>query len=73
METQIRTSRQYLTFREAAGIYPFTESSLRYLRYHGETNGFNSCIRKVGRRVLLDVAEFESWLDTQRDTAPRAA
>lgn len=72
METQIRTSKQYLTFREAAALYPFSESSLRYLRHHGDTNGFNTCISKVGRRVLLDVAAFESWLDGQRDTVQAA-
>lgn len=73
METQPQPPKQYMTFREAAAIYPFTESSFRYHRHQGNSNGFNSCIRKVGRRVLLDVAAFEVWLDTQRDTAPRAA
>ena len=72
MENSPIVAGRYLTFREASTVFPFTESSFRWLRHNGHKNGFNSCIRKVGRRVLLDVVSFETWLDGQRDTVKAA-
>ncbi len=53
-----------VTFKQAAERYPaFTEPSFRWLRFNGDANGFNRCVRKVGRRVVLDTELFETWLD----------
>ena len=61
-------SLETLTFRQAAERYPaFTESSLRWLRFNGGENGFDACVIKIGRRVLLDTGTFEQWLETHRD------
>lgn len=38
-------------------------STLRYYIFHAESNGFNHCIRRVGRRVLIDEAAFFEWVD----------
>jgi hypothetical protein len=57
-----------LTFRQAAERYPaFSESALRWLRFNGCENGFDACVIKLGRRVLLDTEAFERWLETHRD------
>jgi hypothetical protein len=44
--------------------YPST-ASLRNLIFHGRTNGFDACIRRVGRRVLIKEDAFFAWVDQQ--------
>jgi hypothetical protein len=36
---------------------------LRHLIFHEKTNGFDKCVRRCGRRVLIDEAAFFEWLD----------
>ncbi len=36
---------------------------LRHLIFNAESNGFEKVIRRIGRRVLLDEAEFFKWID----------
>jgi hypothetical protein len=44
----------------------FSEASLRWMIFNAETNGLNRALVKPGRRVLIDVPEFERWLESQR-------
>ena len=54
---------EFLTLAQTAKKYPaFTESALRWLRFNGHSNGFNNCIRKIGRKLLIDTAAFEEWI-----------
>ena len=41
---------------------------LRHLIFHAKTNGFDRCIRRVGRRLLIDEAVFFAWVDEQHNT-----
>lgn len=41
-------------------------SGLRHLIFHAKSNGFDACIVRAGRRVLIDEAAFFAWLDKQR-------
>lgn len=43
----------------------FTESSIRWLIFNSQENGFSACIVRMGRKVLIDVDAFELWLDEQ--------
>lgn len=45
---------------------------LRHLAFFRETNGFKRCVRQVGRRLLIDEAEFFAWVAEQNgaDNAP---
>lgn len=36
---------------------------LRYMIFHGEQNGFNHCLARVGRRVLIDERKFFEWVE----------
>jgi hypothetical protein len=39
------SSKRYLTIRQTAQAYPaMTESALRWLRFNGDSNGFNRCV-----------------------------
>jgi hypothetical protein len=59
---------QFLTVGDAAKKYPaFTEGSLRWLLFNREQNGFNRCVVRIGRRVLIDEAELVAWLRDQRE------
>ena len=40
---------------------------LRHLVFHERTNGFHKVVRRVGRRVLLDEAEFYAWVERQQE------
>jgi len=43
------------------------QGGLRHLIFHEETNGFSHCIRRVGRRVLIDEVKFFEWVEKQNE------
>ena len=56
-----------VSVRQLAEACPaFTEASVRWWIFNAETNGLNSALVRVGRRVLIDVPEFERWLEAGR-------
>lgn len=38
---------------------------LRHLIFYAKTNGFAHCLRRVGKRVLIDEAKFFEWVEAQ--------
>ena len=40
-----------------------TAGGIRHLIFNESSNGFSKCIRRVGRKVLLNEAEVFSWID----------
>lgn len=38
---------------------------LRHLIHNAERNGFDTVVRRVGRRVLIDEAAFFRWVEAQ--------
>lgn len=44
---------------------------LRHLIFNASTNGFDKVIRRIGRRVLIDEAEFFTWANNQGDAVKR--
>lgn len=36
---------------------------LRHLIFFEKTNGFHQCVRRVGRRVLIDEQAFFKWVE----------
>ncbi len=40
---------------------------LRHLIFHEKTNGFDKCIIRAGRRVLIDEQAFFEWLHSQKN------
>lgn len=60
------SGRRWLTVRQVAEAYPcFTTGGLRHLIFFASANGFNACIRRLGRRILLDTASLDAWIDRQ--------
>lgn len=57
---------QYLTVKQTSQKYPaFPEGGLRHLIFHEESNGFNSVVTRVGRKVLICENAFLEWLTSQ--------
>ncbi len=38
---------------------------LRHLVFHSDKNNFDRCVKRVGRRVLIDEAAFFAWVNEQ--------
>ena len=59
--------KNLVTVKQLAEASPaFTEASVRWMIFNAETNGLDQALVKRGRRVLVDVTEFERWLEGQR-------
>jgi hypothetical protein len=75
------TLRGYKTQMDNIRLIPVTEwnkyhswppiGGLRHLIFYGNQNGFNHCIRRVGRRVLIDEAAFFEWVAQCQNPATR--
>ncbi|GBE29089.1 MAG TPA: DNA-binding protein [Bacteroidetes bacterium] len=61
-------NRRLYTVREAvlAGLWP-SESSLRWAIFHAKTNGLDSALVRIGKRVLIDSEAFWNWIDQKRE------
>ncbi|WP_373531541.1 hypothetical protein [Vampirovibrio sp.] len=42
---------------------------LRHLIFFEKTNGFHHCVRRVGRRVLIDEHAFFKWIEENNPPA----
>jgi len=61
------TPERLVTVKQLSEASPaFTEASLRWLIFNSNANGLDRALLKVGRRVLIDLTEFERWLDEHR-------
>ena len=57
------TENKYFTVAQFAKEKGFiSESGLRYLIFHANTNGFAKVIKRIGKKILIDFNAFESWL-----------
>ena len=57
---------EYLTVAQLAQKYPaFSQGSIRWLIFNAESNGFKKVVRKLGRKVILNLREFRKYLEEQ--------
>jgi hypothetical protein len=58
----------YLTPRQLAERQPaFNLNQLRWLLVHRNVNGMNRCIRRIGKRLLVDEKAFLEWIDAHHE------
>ena len=63
-------TKYLVTVRQLVQVCPaLTEGGVRALIFNADRNGLAPCLVRVGRRVLIDLIEFEDWLDSQRGGA----
>jgi hypothetical protein len=68
MTEQAQVIRDLHTVSQFASKTSFTEPQLRWWIFNAATNGldkFGAVVRVGGRRVYLDPAAFERWIDSQ--------
>ena len=54
---------QFYTIAQFAQKYPaFTPAALRWQLFNRKTNGLDSAVVQLGRRVLIDEIAFVGWL-----------
>lgn len=49
---------------ESGHLFPRDENQLNWLLRNRHTNGFDSCVVKVGRQVLIDETRYLKWLES---------
>jgi hypothetical protein len=60
----------FVTIRQLTTRYPaFTEGGIRALIFRANRNGFNSCIRRIGRKILISKSAFSRWIEVQNGEA----
>lgn len=65
LKSEKEVREEYLTFLQASQRFPaFSEGSLRWHRFNN-TDGFNQCVRKIGRKCVISLRAFVAWLDEQ--------
>jgi len=45
------------------GKYPFTVGQMRAFLINRDSNGLNSAIRKIGKRLYIRTDLFEEWIE----------
>lgn len=48
-----------------SGKYPFTMGQIRHLLLYRHRNGLQDAVRKVGKRLVLRMDLFDSWIEDQ--------
>jgi len=62
-----------LTVKLFSAKHPaFTQSILRSWLFNSTNNGFNQCIVRIGRKVLLDEAAVFEWINSKNEGETQA-
>jgi KilA-N domain len=68
--TAIATGKRLYTVQQTVDAYPaFKLGGLRHLIFYStgkNPNGFAACIRRVGRKILIDADSFEAWIEQRQ-------
>ncbi len=68
LEGRLSKRRRLMTIRQIAESRRYrglTEQALRSLVKRGEATGFDRCLRRSGRRIFIDTAAMDLWLEEQ--------
>lgn len=61
-----KTPNRYVTVKQCPSNYPvFSENSIRWLIFNEHSNGFSRCVKRIGRKILIDTFELENWISEQ--------
>lgn len=66
MPVRKSTLDDYLDFESFVEKYPqFKIGQLRWMVVKKETNGFDKCIKRLGRRIYINVPKFIKLIESQ--------
>ena len=58
---------KFLTIKQYAQRYPYpSENSIRWMIFHSESNGIESALIRVNRRIIIDLDAFNLWMRSQK-------
>ena len=66
MNQELPQGRRLSSVKNLPNLYPdadFTNGGIRWWIFNGKENGLNSCIIRIGNKILIDLDKFEQWLD----------
>ena len=70
-EIHLATERKLIPVTQWHIHHPWPPiGGLRHLIFNQNSNGFSHCIRRVGRKVLIDEARFYEWVEGLNKTPP---
>jgi len=58
-------AKRLVPVKKIPELYPgaFSEAAIRWLIFNEKQNGISKCLRRLGRKVLIDLDAFELWID----------
>lgn len=57
------SATRFASVKRTAELFPdFPQGGLRNLIFNKEYNGFLPCVKKVGKKVLIDLDKFEDYI-----------
>lgn len=58
-------AKRLVSVKKIPELYPgaFSEAAIRWLIFNEKQNGISKCLRRLGRKLLIDLDEFEAWID----------
>ncbi|MBX7149422.1 hypothetical protein K1X76_10110 [bacterium] len=67
MEAELKEKTKLIPITKWADFHPWPPvGGMRHLVFNAKRNGFDYCLVKVGRRVLIDEGKFFDWVDAQK-------
>ena len=61
------TQQKYLLCKPFCERYGFTDGQARWLLVQREHTGLSKAVIRLGRRLMIDIEEFEKWLKRQSE------
>jgi hypothetical protein len=59
---------KFLTVRQVPEFYgeTFPVGGIRHLIFNAQKNGFHNCVKRAGRKILIDTDEFDRWIASNK-------
>lgn len=58
---------KYVTVKQLVNMYPFlNEGGVRSLIFNREKNGFDQCMIKLRKKILIDLEKFDAWIQSHK-------
>ena len=59
-----------VTIDQLTELFPaFAEKTVRWWIYNGKSNGFETCVIRIGSRIYIDKEKFVQWVESHRPVA----
>ena len=64
MSDAIEKTKKFVSLKQIPKLHPaFTMPSLRWIIFNEKYNGASIFIRRVGKKIVIDLEAFENWVN----------